>query len=392
MSYTLKGRVHSRLAAALVPLLVACALSVTMPAWWPVGLAALMLGVGLALDVLAYDRLDYQPGWAALPLGLLELALVMSVVWALDWTPPLIGALALFWGSWLLAQVLAHAGFPLLALSYAEDGGDLGRAGVVVLAVTVGVVAAAGGVGWAALPPTVVLASGIHQGPLVLDRPQTLVGEPGAVVRGGIVVRSDHVIVRNVTVEGGENGIDVDDAHSVLLDGVVVRGALLDGIHVRRSRVSIRHCTVDSPAGFTQGIDISFAMDMGVSVVEDCVVRGGREGIVTHFAIVEVNENVVSGTRLRAIAMTEMSMGSIDRNRVSDALGVGIFCGDYSHCEIERNRVRGTRPDTASGDRSRLGVAVEAHFGARAELYRNDLAGNPTAVAAFVDAEVRHRR
>jgi hypothetical protein len=86
-----------------------------------------------------------------------------------------------------------------------------------------------------------------------------------------------------------------------------------------------------------------------------------------------------------------MSMGAIDRNRVSDALGVGIFCGDYSHCEIERNRVRGTRPDHASGDTSRVGVAVEAHYFAKAELHRNDVEGNPTGVAAFVDAEVHER-
>ncbi len=391
MSYTLRGRVHSRLAASLLPLLVACALAVALPAWWPLGLVALMLGVGLVLDVLVYDLIDYQPGWAALPLGLVELALVMALVRALDWAPPLVPALALFVGSWLVAQGLGHAGLPLLSLSYAEDGGELGRAGVALLAVTAVVLTAAAGVGWAGLPPTVRLAAGVHEGPLVLDRPQTLVGRPGTVVRGGIVIRSDHVIVRDLTVEGGENGIDVDTSHSVKLEDVVVRGALLDGIHVRRSRVTIEGCTVESPPGFTQGIDISFSLDWGMSVVEECVVRGGREGIVTHSAMVEVRDNRVSGTELRGIAMAEMSMGGIDGNLVSGALGVGIFCGDYSECEIERNRVRATRPDLVSGDRTRAGIAIQAQFGAKAELHRNDVAGNPTGVAAFADAEVRHR-
>jgi nitrous oxidase accessory protein NosD len=389
MSYTLKGRLQSRLVAALVPVLVACVLAVALPAWWPVGLVALMLAVGLGLDVLVYDLLDYQPGWAAVPLGLLELGLVMALVWALDWTPPLVGALALFAGAWLVAQVLAQAGFPLLRLSYAEDGGELGRAGLVAFAAVVVALATAGSVGWAGLPPTVRLAAGVHQGPLVLDRAQTLVGEPGAVVRDGIVIRADHVVVRNVTVEGGENGIEVQHAHSVLLDRVVVRGARMDGIHVRRGRVTIRNCTVQTTAGgFTQGIDISFSHDWGMSVVEDCVVLGGREGIVTHSAAVHVKDNEIRDTSLRAIAMTEMSMGAIDRNHVSDALGVGIFCGDYSECEIRRNRVRGTRPDHASGDYTRLGVAVEAHYEAKAELHRNDVAGNPTGVAAFVGAEL----
>lgn len=392
MSYTLKGRMHSRLVAALLPLLVACLLAVSLPAWWPVGLAALMLGVGLALDFFVYDRLDYQPGWAAVPFGLLELGLVMALVRWFDWVPPLAGALALFAGAWLVAQLLAHSGFPLLALSYAEDGGELGRVGLVSLLVTVATLATVGGVGWAGLPPTVRLAAGVHQGPLVLDRPQKLIGEPGAIVRGGIIIRSNHVVVRDVTVEGGMNGIDVDAAHSVLLDGVHIRGAQLDGIHVRMSRVRIANCTIETSSGYTQGIDISFGVHRGMSIVEDCVIRGGREGIVTHSAIVKLEDNVVSETGLRGITMTEMSMGSIEDNTVVDALGVGIFCGDYSHCEIDGNRVRGTRPDMASGDVSRRGIAVESHYYAKAELEDNDLDGNPVKARAFTGADIEHRR
>ena len=54
------------------------------------------------------------------------------------------------------------------------------------------------------------LAAGVHQGPLVITRREMLVGEPGAVVRGGIVVRANGVAIKNVTVVGGENGITVD--------------------------------------------------------------------------------------------------------------------------------------------------------------------------------------
>ena len=70
MAYTLRGRLESRLAGALAPLLVACVLALALKAWWPFELAALMLVAGLALDCAVYDRvLPYQPGWAALPLG-----------------------------------------------------------------------------------------------------------------------------------------------------------------------------------------------------------------------------------------------------------------------------------------------------------------------------------
>ena len=68
MSYTLRGRLESRLAAALLPFLAACGLAAILGDWWPLQLAAAMIGVGLALDSTVLHRLlPYQPGWAALP-------------------------------------------------------------------------------------------------------------------------------------------------------------------------------------------------------------------------------------------------------------------------------------------------------------------------------------
>src|SRR5512132_12249 len=51
MSYTLRGRLESRLTAALLPVLVAATLAAGLRDWWPLELAALMVGVGVALDV-----------------------------------------------------------------------------------------------------------------------------------------------------------------------------------------------------------------------------------------------------------------------------------------------------------------------------------------------------
>ena len=227
----------------------------------------------------------------------------------------------------------------------------------------------------------------------MLDHAQTVIGEPGAVVRGGILITADDVTVRNVTVRGGEYGIEVDGADSVELDDVVVEGAELDGINVRRSQVEIRDCTIRSlPAAYTQGIDISFGFDLHPSLVERCTVTGGREGIVTHFAMVTVRDNHISGTELRAITMTEMSMGMIEDNEVDGALGVGIFCGDYSECEIEDNTISNVKPDYESGDHTRLGVAIQAHYGAEAELEGNEVTGSPGGIAAFVDATIDHKR
>ena len=89
-------------------------------------------------------------------------------------------------------------------------------------------------------------------------------------------------------------------------------------------------------------------------------------------------------TGLRGIVVTEMAIGSVERNVVQDALGVGIFCGDYSHCAISENSVTGTRPDP-SGNPTRAGHGVVAHYWAIAELDDNQLDRGP---ATFINAQL----
>jgi hypothetical protein len=389
MAYTLSGRLQSRLAGVLVPLLTACVVSLALPAWWPLELAGLMIGVGLALD-LVYDRvLDYQSGWVAVPLGLVELGLVMVLARIFTLGAPLVPALVFFIASWLLAQALAHAGLPLVRLSYADDGGELGWLGAGLAVVILAVFGTAGAYAWSQLPPTVHLSAGIHQGPIVITSRQHLVGERGTVVRGGIVVRANDVVVRNVATLGGEYGIEVDGARNVVLDDVRVVGATLDGIHVRRSRVTIRDCRIDSPGGHTQGIDISFSADMGMSMVEGCTVVGGKQGIVVDSAGADVHGNHVSTTSYQAITMTEMSMGMIAKNEVAGAVGAGIACVDQSMCMIEDNHVSGTKPDPSSpGVERQNGYAIVSDYKAEAELADNELVGNAGRIGIFAGAEV----
>ena len=389
MSYTLRGRLESRLAAALAPLLAAIGLALLISEWWPFALAALMVGVGVVAD-LAYDRLvAYQPGWLALPLGAAELGLVMLAARATDVNASLDAALAFYGGSWLLAQMLGHAVFPLLRLTYGEDGGELGRLGVVSAAAVFVVIAGGGAIAWSTQPPVIRLEAGVYDGPLVLDHAQELVGEPGTIVRGGIVVTADDVVVRDLTVVAEESGIMVDDAKNVVLERVEISGASLDAINVRRSSVKIRDCLIHSPADmYTQGIDISFGIHRAPSLVEGCVVVGGYEGIVSHSAHIEIRGNRVRDTTLRGITITEMSMGSAKENDVRNGLGVGIYCGDYSHCLIEENAVSGTRPDVASSNGTRMGYGILASFGAQATLRDNELTENHRRTRAFADAMI----
>ena len=117
MSYTLRGRLESRLAVARAAARrgLRCSRALSSD-WWPLELAALMVGVGARARRLVYDRLlAYQPGWLAVPLGAARArpaSMVLASRSRVD--APLGWRVALFAGAWLLAQVLGHAVFPLL--------------------------------------------------------------------------------------------------------------------------------------------------------------------------------------------------------------------------------------------------------------------------------------
>ena len=56
MSYTLRGRIESRLAALSAPLLASCLIAAAARTWWPLELAGAMIAVLVAVD-LGYHRL-----------------------------------------------------------------------------------------------------------------------------------------------------------------------------------------------------------------------------------------------------------------------------------------------------------------------------------------------
>src|SRR4029077_2560396 len=92
------------------------------------------------LDAALYDRVvSYQPAWLAVPLGVLELAILYPAMAYLGIAPPLGLALLLYAVGWLSAQVFAHGVLPRLRLEYAEAGGEPGRAGALTAAALVGV-------------------------------------------------------------------------------------------------------------------------------------------------------------------------------------------------------------------------------------------------------------
>ena len=195
--------------------------------------------------------------------------------------------------------------------------------------------------------------------------------------------------IKNVSVVGGMNGITVDGVHGTVLDGVSVSGSKLDGIHVRLAGIVIKNCTVDmhgNPIG--QGIDISYNMGMGMSMVEGCTVVGGMEGITTHSSMTEIMDDRVSGTdRARDLGRRDVH-GNRDGQRGLGALGIGIYCNDRSMCMIEHNTVVGTRPDTASGQPHLARLRRARELPVRGRAAGNQLASNPVPMGAVIDSQI----
>lgn len=380
MSYTLRGRLETRLAAALPAVLVALALH----RWWAVEVVALMIGIGAALDPIYHRVFSYQPGWVVIPLGAFELALVYGAMRLLAVGAPLVPALLLYAVGWAGAFVAVNAVLPARRLEYAESGGELGRRGLLTGAAVAATLVCGLAADYAVQPPTIHL-HGTVQGPLVIRHAATYVG---GVVKGGVVIEADRVTLRRVTVVGGQYGINVEHAQHVMLDRVRLIHNTLTGIRAYDAGVMIKDCSISSPSGpLVSGILITYSMGRPMSMVSGCTIAGTREGIATHSSEVDVMGNHVLDTTERGILLGEMSMGMASHNEVVGAKGIGIICMDHSMCEIAHNTVAGARVD---GDQnpSRQGVAIEAYFYAEAQVHHNTVVASPGGVRAFDNSTI----
>jgi hypothetical protein len=276
-----------------------------------------------------------------------------------------------------------------------------------VVAVVV-VLAALGAVGWlvpnpvtdvrpwssfrAAEGSTIRLQPGSHDGFTISVPGVTVEAEPGAVVRGPVTVLADEVTLRNLRIEGGAAGVTVEDAEGVVLDEVVVTGADLHGIEIEDASATITGCRISGLVHpMAQGIEVRNSSSRPRSVVRGCELNGGQEALVTHSSRVEFVDNAVTGTTMRAIAITEMSEGIMQENVVQDVLGSGLYCGDMSHCEIVGNVVRGVADD-GSGIRSRAGFGAVAWYHSAVRLRDNSFSGTDSGPLRLAIGSVQTER
>ena len=140
--------------------------------------------------------------------------------------------------------------------------------------------------------------------------------------------------------------------------------------------MTITDCVIsDLKADYPQGVEIINSDARPPSLVEGCVIYGPVvEGLVSHISHVTFRNNRVTGSTERGIAVTEMSDGRMEGNRVSDAVGAAFYCGDMSHCSVVDNLVDGVASEGV-GFRSSEGHGLVVYFHSQAFVEGLEVAG-----------------
>ncbi|MDP9067483.1 MAG: right-handed parallel beta-helix repeat-containing protein [Actinomycetota bacterium] len=239
------------------------------------------------------------------------------------------------------------------------------------------------------------LGPGTHTGPVHVDKTVTLQGEQGAVLRVpasvdiALRVTADDVRVRDLAVEGGVQGITVREAEDVVLEGVTISGVRLHGIEVVDASARISGARVsDMTSEYAQGIEVRYADNRPLTLVENSQIEGGQEGIVSHVSRVDFSRNIVTGTTMRGVAITEMSHGVARSNLIDGAAGAGLYCGDMSMCEFSGNQVNRV---AEAGVGSQAGWGLAVNYRSRASTDHDSLAGEAGPVGTYMHSLVRDR-
>ena len=198
------------------------------------------------------------------------------------------------------------------------------------------------------------LGPGTYAGPLLITKPLSLVGAPSGASRvlaadgtAVIAVRGVRgVRLQGLAILGGDYGISVDESVDVQLIGNQVTGARMAGIRLSRASALIKGNEIRAGTGpYGMGIELANTMSRPASLITGNVVAGAtHEGIILHNSHAMIEGNTVTGSGLRGVSISEMSMATVAKNTIMDNAEAGIWVVDSSMADIFGNHIGGMRP------------------------------------------------
>lgn len=198
------------------------------------------------------------------------------------------------------------------------------------------------------------LGPGTYAGPLVITKPLSLVGAPSGASRvvapegTTAIAVSDvrGVRLQGLAVVGGDYGITVDRSEAVQLIGNRVAGSSMAGIRLSRASALIKGNEIRAGTGpYGMGIELANTMSRPASVITGNVVAGAtHEGIILHNSHAMIEGNTVTGSGLRGVSISEMSMATVAKNTIMDNADAGIWVVDSSMADIAGNHIGAMRP------------------------------------------------
>jgi nitrous oxidase accessory protein len=188
---------------------------------------------------------------------------------------------------------------------------------------------------------SIVLRTGVHQGPLHLPRTLHVRGEPGAVITGGgtgsvVVVDGPRSSVRDLRITAGGHLPQQDDAGLVVhADRVVVEHVSVDhaylGIDLRgASDGAVRNCTVEGDPTEPFGLrgDGIRLWESDRNTVTDNVLRDVRDLVVWYSDDNVLTGNRVTGSRYGTHLMHTTGNTVADNWLEDDVVGVFVMYSD----------------------------------------------------------------
>ena len=193
---------------------------------------------------------------------------------------------------------------------------------------------------------TVRIPAGHYVESITIDRPMTLVAEPGGVhLTGQIsVVDASGVTVEGFTIRADGTAISARGGDEIRIIGNEIVGAGYRGIHVVNASAEIVGNEIRGASGpYVVGIHVANATARPPSVISGNVIElDGAYGIAVNFAHAEVTGNTVRGGTRAGLAVNEMSTANVRDNTIHGAPRYGILVTDMSHAEVTDNTVTGS--------------------------------------------------